>query len=105
MNWKLIGLLSLFGLAMALGTVSFIPSNVEPMLWLPIFLITAWVIATRAPRRVFLHGLLLGLANCVWITAAHILLLERYLGAHPREAAMIEATAMPGSPRLMMAVI
>jgi uncharacterized membrane protein len=36
MNWKLIFLLSLFGLAMAIATVFVIPSNIEPLFWRPV---------------------------------------------------------------------
>lgn len=39
MDWKLIFQLSLFGLAMAVATVYVIPSNIEPVFWLVIFLI------------------------------------------------------------------
>ncbi len=42
MNWKLILQLSLFGLAMAVGTVFVIPSNVEPLFWLAIFAVCAY---------------------------------------------------------------
>jgi hypothetical protein len=34
MNWRLTFQLSLFGLAMGIGTVIIIPSNVEPLFWL-----------------------------------------------------------------------
>ena len=47
MNWKLIFGLSLFGLAMAFATVFVIPSNVEPLFWLAIFIVCAVVIAKR----------------------------------------------------------
>ena len=41
MNWKLIFLLSLFGLAMAVGTVFVITSQIEPWCWLLIFIVCA----------------------------------------------------------------
>lgn len=104
MNWKLIGLLSLFGLAMGIATVFVIPSNVEPLVWLVIFLICAYVIAKRSPGKHFVHGLLLGLANSVWITASHILLFDRYLAGHAREAAMMNTMPMHDAPKLMMAI-
>jgi hypothetical protein len=44
MDWKLIFGLSLFGLAMAIATVFVIPSNVEPIFWLAIFLVCAYLI-------------------------------------------------------------
>ena len=102
MNWKLIFQLSLFGLGMALATVYFVPSNIEPLLWLVIFVICAYLIAKRAPGMHFLHGLLVGVANSAWITIFHILLFHQYIAHHPREAAMMRSMPMPGSPRLMM---
>jgi len=104
MDWKLIFQLSLFGLAMALATVFLIPSNIEPAFWLVIFLICAYVIAKRRATGRFVDGVLLGLANSVWITAAHILRFDRYIAGHAQEAAMMKSMPMPDAPRLMMAI-
>ena len=79
MNWKLILQLSLFGLGMAFATVFVIPSAVEPLCWLVIFPFCAYLVARRASGSYFLHGLLVGVLNSVWITAAHLLLFDRYL--------------------------
>jgi hypothetical protein len=103
MNWGLVFLLSLFGLAMAIGTVFVIPSNLEPFFWLGIFLICAYLIATRSSGKYFLHGLAVGIANSVWITAAHVLLFDQYIEHHPKEAAMMATSPIPG--RLMMACV
>ena len=65
LNFKLILALSMFGLAMSIATVFLIPSSVEPIFWLVIFLVCAYVIAKRAPSKFFLHGLLVSLANSV----------------------------------------
>lgn len=105
MSWKLIVLLSLFGLAMAVATVFVVPSNVEPLLWLPILVLCAYLIARHAPSKPFLHGLVLGVANSVWVTAVHVLWFETYLAHHPSEAAMMKSTPMPVSPRLLMACV
>lgn len=105
MNWKLIAQLSLFGLAMGLGTVFFIPSSVEPFCWLVIFITCAYVIAKDRVSRPFLHGLALGLANCVWITGSHLLFVNRYLESHPKEAEMMQAMPMPDHPQVMMALV
>jgi hypothetical protein len=101
-DFKLVLLLSLFGLAMGIATVFVIPSNIEPLFWLAIFVVCAWVIAKRAPGKFFLHGFLVSLVNCVWITGAHIALVSSYLPRHPNEAAMMAKMPMPDSPRLMM---
>jgi hypothetical protein len=105
LDWRLIFSLSLFGLAMALATVWIIPSSVEPLCWLAIFVACAALIARRAPGRPFLHGFFTSLVNCVWITSAHILFAEPYIARHAQEAAMLQGGPLPGSPRLMMALM
>jgi hypothetical protein len=105
MNWKLILQLSLFGLAMGIATVFVIPSNVEPVFWLVIFAICGFLIAKRAPGHYFLHGLLTGIVNSVWITSAHVLLFARYVDHHPQEAAMMTSMPLAGHPRLLMVLI
>ena len=90
---------------MAVGTVSAIPSNVEPVIWLTIFVICAFVIARYRSRRHFLHGMLLGLLNSVWVTSAHIIFFRTYIDHHPKEAAMMSSMPLPNSPRLMMALV
>jgi hypothetical protein len=104
MNWKLIFQLSMFGLAMGVATVFIVPSKIEPAFWLVIFLTCAYLIARNCPAKRFLHGLLLGLANSVWITAAHVLLFDSYIARHVQEAAMMQSMPLPASPRLMMAL-
>jgi hypothetical protein len=85
--------------------VYFIPSNIEPFFWLAIFIVCAFIIAKRAPGRHFLHGLALGLVNCVWVTAAHVGLFATYIANHPREANMMMNMPLPTHPRLMMLII
>jgi hypothetical protein len=86
---------------MGVATVFVIPSKIEPVFWLAIFVVCAIVIARRCEAKHFLHGLFVSLLNSVWITTAHVVLFDTYIASHPREAAM--ATQM-GSPRLMMVV-
>ena len=104
MNWKLIFQLSLFGLAMGIATVFVIPSKIEPAFWLIIFLICAYLIAKRSAGMRFVHGLLVGLVNSVWITLAHILFFDAYVARHAQEAAMMQNSPLHVSPRLMMAI-
>lgn len=102
MNTKLIFKLSLFGLGMSIATVFWIKSAVEPAFWLLIFIICAYYIALKCSGKYFLHGFLVSLVNCVWITAAHILLYHQYIARHPQEAAMMASMPLPDHPRLMM---
>ncbi len=105
MNWKLIFQLSLFGLAMGIATVYVIPSNIEPAFWLAIFLFCAYAIAKGSGGMNFLKGLLLGIANSVWITGAHVLLFGRYLAGHAREAAAMQQGPLASHPRSMMLIV
>ena len=102
MNWKLILQLSLFGLVMGVATVFVIPSTVEPFFWLAIFVFSAWAIIRRAPSRPFGHGVLVGLANSVWMTGAHVLLFHSYVARHAQEMAMMAGGPLPTHPRAMM---
>ncbi len=103
MNWKLIFLLSMFGLAMAIATVFAIPPKIEPLFWLAIFLVCAALIARRAPGKFFLHGLCVSLVNCLWITSAHVLFFDTYAAGHPEEMARSANAFLP--PRMLMLVI
>ena len=89
---------------MGLATVFFIPSNIEPIFWLGIFIVCAYLLARNAAGRPFLHGVCLGLANSVWVTAAHIVFMDQYIASHPKEAAMMTSMPFAAPPRLMMAL-
>ena len=102
MNYKLIFQLSLFGLAMALATVFWIPSNVEPVFWLLIFIVCAYFIALKSSGKYFMTGFMVSIFNCVWIIAGHIIFYHAYLANHTQEAEMMTKMPLPDSPRLMM---
>jgi len=104
MNWKLIFSLSLFGLAMAFGTVYFISSKVEPFCWGGIMLVSAFFIAKNANGKYFLHGLFTSLANCVWITGAHVALFTTYIASHQEELKMMADMPFHDHPRRMMLI-
>ena len=102
MNKNLIFKLSLFGLAMAFATVFVIPSKIEPLFWLAIFIICAYVIAKQCMEKYFLHGFLVSILNSVWITAAHVGFYATYMTNHPEMIEMNSKLPLPTHPRLMM---
>jgi uncharacterized membrane protein (UPF0136 family) len=104
MNWKLIFKLSLLGLAMAILTVYFIPSNIEPVFWLIIFIVCAYLIAKNSSGKYFQHGFMVSLFNCVWVTTFHILLFNTYIENHQQEVQMMSEMPMSAHPRLMMLI-
>jgi len=105
MNWKIIIQLSVFGLIMSVATVFLIPEMIEPAFWFAIFLFSAYVIAKACREKYFLHGFFVSLANCVWITAAHMIFYATYIANHPSVAKMAEEhPILPSHPRLAMLI-
>jgi len=102
MNWRLIFRLSLFGFAMSLLTVALIPSAIEAIFWLIIFMICAYIIAKKCTGNYFLHGFFVSLVNCIWITTAHIFFYNAYIAHHPEMQSMSAHMPLPTHPRLMM---
>jgi hypothetical protein len=102
MNWRLIIQLSLFGLVMALATISLIPANIEPFCWLAIFIVCAYVVAKKSPGNYFLHGFAISMVNCIWITAAHVIFAKSYLANHAQMASMQVQMPLSHHPRMLM---
>ena len=102
MNWKLIFQLSLFGLAMAIATVYWIPSKIEPLFWLVIFIFNAYFIAKKSEGKYFLHGFTTSMANSVWITAVHVILFDKYIANHPEVLEMNANMLMADHPKRLM---
>ncbi len=97
MRWSLVRSLSMFGLAMALGTIALIPARLGGPLWIVIFLVTSLIVAKRADRLFFLHGFLVGLVNWAWVTAAHVAFHGAYVAHHAADIAARGAMA-PAMP-------
>ncbi len=98
MNWKLVALLSLFGIPMGLATTWFVSFRAEPFCWLPIFTCCAWLIGKYGGRRYFLQGFVTNVACSLWVTAIHIRLAAPYLANHAREAGEYLKMAEQGVP-------
>ncbi len=105
MRWSLVLSLSMFGLAMALGTIGVIPSRLAGLLWIAIFLITSFIIARRAHGRFFLHGFLVGLVNWFWVTASHVMFYSVYVAHNASDIATRQAYSLPAMPAPMAAGI
>jgi uncharacterized membrane protein len=100
LNWKLIIQLSAFGLAMAVATVWWIPGRIEGIFWLGIFVYCAYTVAKQAPGNYFLHGFLISMVNCVWVTSAHVIFFRDYIATNPEALTM--TPFWPEHPRRVM---
>ena len=99
MNWSLLLKLSAFGFVMAIATISFIPWEYEPVLWIFIFGICSYTIAKTCSDRFFIHGFLLSIINCIYITAFHAAFYDAYSASHSAQVAMVP-TGM--NPKVLM---
>ena len=99
---KLIFQLSLFGLAMGFATISLIPQNVEPFIWIIIFIFCAYMIAKHCSGKFFMHGFMVSVVNSIWITAIHVLFFQTYMTNHPDQLSMMAKLPMPYSPHIIM---
>ncbi len=93
MNWKLIFGLSLFGLAMAIATVYFIPPGPEPIFWLLLIIFWAYKVGKECEEKYFLQGFILSAVNGVWVTGIHLLLFADYAATHGKELARYDKIA------------
>jgi len=99
---NLIFKLSGFGLAMGFATISLIPQNLEPPIWLAIFIFCSYQIAKHCAGKFFMHGFMVSLLNSLWITAIHLIFFQAYMEYHPDEITMMAQLPFPYSPRVMM---
>lgn len=107
MNWKIIFLLSLLGLGIGITTIFYVPAKYESLLWTPAFVLSAYFIARHTKGKFFLHGFVLGIANTLWATAAHTIMIDSYMAHHTADAAQYakmsaESGATPAQAMLLM---
>lgn len=82
MNWRLLVYLSLFGFVMAIATISFVPTNIEMMIWPFIFGLSAYSIGKHCDRQFFLNGFILGVIDCIYLVAFRIAFFQTYNSVH-----------------------
>lgn len=101
-NWKLVIGLSLIGLTIALlTTFGVITMRVEQIIWIVVLLLNSFLVARMCNNSYFLNGFMVSLANCVWITSIHVLLMDTYLKNNPDYMTMLKDMPMPTRPRVM----
>ena len=101
-NWKLVIGLSLLGLTIALlTTFGVITMKVEQIVWIVVLLLNSFLVAKMCNSAYFLNGFMISIANCVWITSIHVLLMDTYLKNNPDYMAMLKDMPMPTRPRVM----
>jgi hypothetical protein len=83
MNWKLISLLSGFGVLMGVASVLGFTKGLEGLLWLVIAAVCVCLVAWRAPGRWFLHGFCVGLIGGAVAPVIQVLFFSSYMANNP----------------------
>src|SRR3990172_189528 len=101
-NWKLVIGLSLLGLTIALlTTFGIITMQVEQIIWIVVLLLNSFLVAKMCNSGYFLNGFMISIANCVWITSIHVLLMDQYLANNPDYMTMLKDMWYSTRPRVM----
>ena len=79
MKWALIVRLSLFGFAMGFINLFLADSVLNPSIWIFIYLFSAYIIAKKCVSEFFLHGLLLGMFDNIWLVVVKNIFRKIYL--------------------------
>ncbi len=90
MDWKLISLLSLFGVVMGFAAVFGVTGKYEPIFWLVIFVFYGMTFVRRTGGRYFLHAFLTSTVNGVWIGLIHAAFFQTYAANNPDFAGAYE---------------
>jgi hypothetical protein len=105
MDWKLVFRLSLFGIGMAVAGVLGWTGRAEPLVWLLIFVVYAYLIAKSAPGRFFLHGFATSVINGLWIAIIHAACFPTFIANNPGLLEDYNRMPHPLPPRAMMFVM
>lgn len=106
MNFRLVFMLSLTGVAVALATTTgLLHRGVETIVWLALCVVLSVLVALRAPSRPFVHGLFVGLLSAVLCQLVQAAMLDRYLANNPSAAEDWKRLPPGMSPRVVLVVL
>jgi hypothetical protein len=90
MNWKLIFLLSLPGLALSFATVYIIPNNIAIYLWIAVYVFCAFVMAKKNEAtqkyssKPYWSIVFVGYLMSIWIGTVHYVFFDAYVSFQPK---------------------
>jgi hypothetical protein len=104
-NWKLISLLSLFGIMMGIISVFGLIKNTEWILWIFIGVISASVMARFVKKRHFSHGFYLGMLNVLLATSVQVIFFSEFLSNNSQFAERLESISISMEERLFFLLL
>lgn len=87
--------MSVFGLIMSIAAF-FIPSALfEALAWIAVYFISAILIASNYPRKQFLYGFWIGIANSFWFVFARLVFFDNEIIFFNNELKILEKIHLP----------
>lgn len=105
MNWKIVLLLSLFGIVVGFAGVYGLSGTGELIVWLVVFLIYAVIIGKRLKSDFFVHALLATILAGLWVGVIHAAFLETYVAHNAQLRAGRSMMPKTAHPRLIMVMM
>ena len=82
MKWSVILLLSLLGVGVGFLTILSVNTKIEQVIWLMVFVLSAYFIYKYTSKGYFLTGIITGAINCCWVTIIHIAYQQKFIANH-----------------------
>ena len=102
MNWELIFSLAAFAIAMGVASVFGYTQGIELYCWLVIACICAFVLARSVVHKLFLHGLLVGIAQGIINGIVQSSFYNTYLQNNPQVAEQMRQNPFPFPPSVFV---
>ena len=83
MQWRVIALLSFLGFIMGSASLFGVTEKIEPFLWLIIALVVPVTVARSVEKKIFMHGLLIGIGIGLLNSSIQAIFFDTYLAANP----------------------
>jgi tetrahydromethanopterin S-methyltransferase subunit G len=102
MNWKLIFSLAAFAIAMGIASVFAYTQGMELYCWIVIACICAFVLARNVTQKLFLHGLLVGIALGSVNGSVQSAFYSTYVQNNPQVAEQMSQNPLPFPPAVFV---
>lgn len=103
MNWKIILLLSLGGVAVAIASVfGLVNTKYEIVYWLVIGAVSGVVIARTCSRALFTHGVMVGLFSGILASVIQVVMFDTYLKNNPTSLDGLKSIPMDMAPQYVL---
>jgi hypothetical protein len=105
MNWKIILLLSLFGVVMGIASLFGISQGVEWILWIIIAFASAFILSVNVTNKFFAHALFIGLLDGIYPSVIQLAFFDTYILNNPQLLEGFQQLPATVEPRLFVLVI